>query len=45
LSAATAALTELTTAAQAAGRADPANQARMSLILALLNHNDFVTVR
>jgi len=43
--AATAALTRLTTAAKTAGRADAAAQARVNLIQALLNHNDFVTVR
>jgi hypothetical protein len=39
------ALTRLTAAAERANRPDPAAQARVGLIQALLNHNDFVTVR
>jgi hypothetical protein len=39
------ALSKLTEAAQKANRQDAKMQARIGLILALLNHNDFVTVR
>ncbi len=39
------ALTRLTNAAKTKNRSNPAAQARSNLIHALLNHNDFVTVR
>jgi hypothetical protein len=45
LKASVTAVAELTAAATAAGRPDPVAAARANLILALLNHNDFVTVR
>ncbi|WP_435005533.1 DUF1553 domain-containing protein [Tundrisphaera lichenicola] len=38
-------LARLTEAAESAGQADPGTRARSGLIRALLNHNDFVTVR
>jgi hypothetical protein len=39
------ALVQLTLAAKKSARSDPENQARISVIQALLNHNDFVTIR
>jgi len=39
------ALTELVAAATAAKKANPVQRARRGLVLALLNHNDFVSVR
>jgi mono/diheme cytochrome c family protein len=39
------ALEELTAAATKANKANPAHRARRGLVLALLNHNDFVSVR
>jgi mono/diheme cytochrome c family protein len=39
------AISQLTAAATSAGRPAPHQQARAGLVLALLNHNDFVTVR
>lgn len=45
LTAAAAALAELTAAAKTAQRPDPAAFAKTNLIQALLNHNDFVTIR
>lgn len=39
------ALTKLTTVAESNRRADPRRQARILLVQALLNHNDFVTIR
>ena len=38
-------LTRLTTAARQKNRPNPAAHARVSLVQALLNHNDFVTIR
>ena len=40
-----AALSRLTDLAKGQGVADPARRARANLVLALLNHNDFVTIR
>jgi hypothetical protein len=39
------ALTKLTDAAKRSGRSEPAVHARIAVIQALLNHNDFVTIR
>ena len=39
------ALARLAESARAAGRPDPGLRARFGLIHALINHNDFVTVR
>ncbi len=45
LLAAVSALEQLTTAAKNSNRPHPESQARTNLIVALLNHNDFVTIR